>query len=105
MRDGKIRLFFYLDLIFIKHLDFTSVIGHLALVLVPEVLQSLLELGFVLLGQLSIDLADFDLAASAGFGELLLVDLQQQKNCLRLLKLCVMALSSYLLLFTKKYSL
>lgn len=66
----------YLNLVFIQQLNFLSIVGHLALVLVAKILQGLLKLGLILFGQLPIDFADFDLSPTAGLCQLLLEDLK-----------------------------
>lgn len=57
-----------LDLGFVEEFDFVAVVGHLGLILVTEVLERLVELGFVLFGEAAVDFAYVDLAASSGFG-------------------------------------
>lgn len=60
---------------FIQLGDLIPIGAHLAIVLVAQFLQSLLQFGFVLLGEHAIDFADFDLPARFGFRQFLLVDL------------------------------
>lgn len=69
-----------LDLLLVEQFDLLAIVGHLVFVLGAQLLQRVLELSLVFLRQVAVDLAEFDLAAGAGFGQLLLVDLAENEE-------------------------